>query len=53
MEGFPSSSSVRSTWPRRVPRHSGRAIADERGDEERYGYRLPGGEAALGEAESR
>jgi NADH-quinone oxidoreductase subunit B len=31
----------------------GRAIADERGDEERYGYRLPGGAAALGEAESR
>ena len=25
----------------------------ERGDEERFGYRLPGGEAALGEAESR
>jgi NADH-quinone oxidoreductase subunit B len=31
----------------------GLAIANERGDEERYGYRLPGGEAALGEAESR
>jgi NADH-quinone oxidoreductase subunit B len=31
----------------------GRAIAHERGDEERFGYRLPGGAAALGEAESR
>jgi NADH-quinone oxidoreductase subunit B len=30
-----------------------RAIAHERGDEVRFGYRLPGGEAALGEAESR
>jgi NADH-quinone oxidoreductase subunit B len=30
-----------------------RAIAHERGDEERFGYRLPGGEATLGEAESR
>jgi NADH-quinone oxidoreductase subunit B len=32
---------------------AGRAIAEERGDEERYGYRLPGGAAALGESESR
>ena len=30
-----------------------RAIANERGDEERYGYRLPGGAGTLGEAESR
>ncbi len=30
-----------------------RATAHERGDEERFGYRLPGGGAALGEAESR
>ncbi len=32
---------------------AGLAIAPERGDEERFGYRLPGGAAALGDAESR
>jgi NADH-quinone oxidoreductase subunit B len=31
----------------------GNSIAGERGDEDRFGYRLPGGEASLGEAESR
>jgi NADH-quinone oxidoreductase subunit B len=29
------------------------AVADERGDEDRYGYRLPGGPASLGGEESR
>ena len=31
---------------------AGLAIADERGDEDRYGYRLPGGPARLGASES-
>jgi len=30
----------------------GLATAGERGDEDRYGYRLPGGPATLGAAES-
>jgi NADH-quinone oxidoreductase subunit B len=33
--------------------HPGRALTSERGDEARFGYRLPGGPARLGEAEAR
>jgi NADH-quinone oxidoreductase subunit B len=32
---------------------AGGAIASERGDEDRYGYRLPGGPARLGLEETR
>jgi NADH-quinone oxidoreductase subunit B len=35
------------------PPQVGAALASERGDEDRFGYRLPGGPARLGAAESR
>ena len=48
----PRCSSGKNTWPRCASAPLGLAIAGERGDEDRYGYRLPGGPARLGAAES-
>ena len=48
----PRCSSGKNTWPRSGIARRASPLAGERGDEDRFGYRLPGGPARLGADES-
>ena len=51
--GLPELAEPRRCWPRTSELPSGFALAGERGDEDRFGYHLPGGPGRLGLEETR